>query len=133
MSPMFSLSPSHPMPLYAQLTRAIQFAIATGRLRIGEQLPTVRQLAVELRVNANTVAKVYAELERSGVLETRRGVGTFVCARHFEARNRQDPQAILGDLVDRFIEEAGAMGFSPDDLIAQLQSRRKKETKKNVQ
>jgi GntR family transcriptional regulator len=133
MSQMFSLSPSHPMPLYAQLTRAIQFAIATGRLRIGEQLPTVRQLAVELRVNANTVAKVYAELERSGVLETRRGVGTFVCARHFEARNRQDPQAILGDLVDRFVEEAGAMGFSPDDLIAQLQRRRKKETKKNVQ
>jgi GntR family transcriptional regulator len=133
MSQMFSLSPSHPMPLYAQLTRAIQFAIVTGRLQIGEQLPTVRQLAVELRVNANTVAKVYAELERSGVLETRRGVGTFVCARHFEARNRQDPQAILGDLVDRFVEEAGAMGFSPDDLIAQLQSRRKKETKKNVQ
>jgi GntR family transcriptional regulator len=133
MSQMFSLSPSHPMPLYAQLTRAIQFAIATGRLQIGEQLPTVRQLAVELRVNANTVAKVYAELERAGVLETRRGVGTFVCARHFEARNRQDPQAILGDLVDRFVEEAGAMGFSPDDLIAQLQRRRKKETKKNVQ
>jgi GntR family transcriptional regulator len=133
MSQMFSLSPSHPMPLYAQLTRAIQFAIVTGRLQIGEQLPTVRQLAVELRVNANTVAKVYAELERSGVLETRRGVGTFVCARHFEARNRQDPQAILGDLVDRFVEEAGAMGFSPDDLIAQLQRRRKKETKKNVQ
>jgi GntR family transcriptional regulator len=133
MSQMFSLSPSHPMPLYAQLTRAIQFAITTGRLQIGEQLPTVRQLAVELRVNANTVAKVYAELERSGVLETRRGVGTFVCARHFEARNRQDHQAILGDLVDRFVEEAGAMGFSPDDLIAQLQRRRKKETKKNVQ
>jgi GntR family transcriptional regulator len=133
MSQMFSLSPSHPMPLYAQLTRAIQFAIVTGRLQIGEQLPTVRQLAVELRVNANTVAKVYAELERAGVLETRRGVGTFVCARHFEARNRQDPQAILGDLVDRFVEEAGAMGFSPDDLIAQLQRRRKKETKKNVQ
>jgi GntR family transcriptional regulator len=133
MSQMFSLSPSHPMPLYAQLTRAIQFAIATGRLRIGEQLPTVRQLAVELRVNANTVAKVYAELERSGILETRRGVGTFVCARHFEARNRQDHEAVLRDLVDRFVEEAGAMGFSPDDLIAQLQSRRKKETKKNVE
>jgi GntR family transcriptional regulator len=132
MSQIFSLSPSHPMPLYAQLTRAIQFAIATGRLQIGEQLPTVRQLAVELRVNANTVAKVYAELERSGVLETRRGVGTFVCARHFEASNRQGHEAILRDLVDRFVEEAGAMGFSPDDLIAQLQSRRKKEIKKNV-
>jgi GntR family transcriptional regulator len=59
MSEIFSLSPSHPMPLYAQLARAIRFAIATGRLQVGEQLPTVRQLAVELRVNANTVAKVY--------------------------------------------------------------------------
>ena len=119
------------MPLYAQLTRAIQFAIATGRLRIGEQLPTVRQLAVDLRVNANTVAKVYAELERSGVLETRRGVGTFVCARHFEARSRQDQQEVLAELVDRFVEEAEAMGFLLDDLLNQLQSRRKKE-RKNV-
>jgi GntR family transcriptional regulator len=133
MSQMFpTISPSHPMPLYAQLTRAIQFAIATGRLRPGEQLPTVRQLAVDLRVNANTVAKVYAELERTGVLETRRGVGTFVCARQFEATSRQDHQKQLRELVDRFLAEAGAMGFSLDDLLDQLQSRRSKETKKNV-
>ena len=124
---MFSLSPSHPMPLYAQLTRAIQFAIATGRLRSGEQLPTVRQLAVELRINANTVAKVYAELERTGVLETRRGVGTFVSARHFAASQREEQERHLTELVDRFLEEAGAMGFSLDDLLDQLQSRRKKE------
>lgn len=120
------------MPLYAQLTRAIQFAIATGKLRVGEQLPTVRQLAVELRVNANTVAKVYAELERSGVLETRRGVGTFVSARHFAASHREEHEKHLAALVDRFLEEAAAMGFSSDDLIDQLQSRRKKETVKNV-
>ena len=132
MSQIFPISPSHPMPLYAQLSRAIQFAITTGRLRIGEQLPTVRQLAVELRVNANTVAKVYAELEKEGVLETRRGVGTFVCARHFDARNQPDLNKHLQELVDRFVEEAGAMGFSVDDLLDQLQSRRKKEMKKNV-
>ena len=129
---MFALSPSHPMPLYAQLTRAIQFAITTGRLRVGEQLPTVRQLAVDLRVNANTVAKVYAELERTGILETRRGVGTFVCARHFEAKTRQDHEKQLRELVERFVAEAGAMGFSSDDLLSQLQSRRKKETRKHV-
>ena len=120
------------MPLYAQLTRAIQFAIATGRLQVGEQLPTVRQLAVDLRINANTVAKVYAELERSGTLETRRGVGTFVCARHFEARNREDHGKQLSELVDRFVVEAAAMGFSLDDLLSQLQRRRKKETKEHV-
>ena len=123
---MFSLSPSHPMPLYAQLTRAIRFAIATGRLRLGEQLPTVRQLAVDLRVNANTVAKVYAELERSGILETRRGVGTFVSARHLAASHRDEHEKHLKELVDRFVEEAEAMGLSADDLLDQLQSRRKK-------
>ena len=67
-------------PIYAQLDRALRAAIATGRLRHGDQLPTVRQLAVDLRINANTVARVYAELERDGVLETRRGVGSFVRA-----------------------------------------------------
>jgi len=126
MSQILPLNPSHPMPLYAQLTRAIQFAITTGRLKIGEQLPTVRQLAVELRVNANTVAKVYAELEREGVLETRRGVGTFVGARHLEARSRQNQKEVLRELADRFVEEAAAMGFSVDDLLDQLQSRRKR-------
>ena len=115
------------MPLYAQLTRAIRFAITTGRLRVGEQLPTVRQLAVELRVNANTVAKVYAELERSGILETRRGVGTFVSARHLATSHREEHEKHLTELIDRFLEEAGAMGFSLDDLLDQLQSRRKKE------
>jgi GntR family transcriptional regulator len=129
MSQIFSLSPSHPMPLYAQLTRAIRFAIATGRLRVGEQLPTVRQLAVELRVNANTVAKVYAELERTGILETRRGVGTFVSARQFAISHREEHEKHLNELVDRFLEEAGAIGFSIDDVLEQLQSRRKKEPK----
>jgi len=132
MSQIFSLSPSHPMPLYAQLTRAIRFAIATGKLQVGEQLPTVRQLAVELRVNANTVAKVYTELERNGILETRRGVGTFVSARHFAANHREDHEKHLRELVERFIEEAGALGFSVDDLLDQLQRRRKKEPTKNV-
>src|SRR5712691_10427510 len=73
-------------PIYAQLERALRTAIATGRLRVGDQLPTVRQLAVDLRINANTVARVYAELERAGVLETRRGVGSFVRATATEAR-----------------------------------------------
>src|SRR2546423_3880431 len=69
-----------PTPIYAQLDRALRAAIATGRLKPGDQLPTIRQLAVELRVNANTVARVYAELERADVIETRRGVGSFVGA-----------------------------------------------------
>src|SRR3954447_24234908 len=120
MSQIFSLSPSHPMPLYAQLTRAITFAIATGRLRVGEQLPTVRQLAVELRVNANTVAKVYGELERAGVLETRRGIGTFVGANPPEAASRSDRERHLSALADRFLADAAALGVPADRAIAHL-------------
>lgn len=121
---MFYINPGDPTPLHAQLARAIQFAITIGKLGIGEQLPTVRQLAVDLRINANTVAKVYAELERSGVVKTRRGVGTFVSARHFEAKQKSHGDNGLRELADRFIAEAGAIGFSLDDLIDQLHRRR---------
>ena len=123
---MFHVDSRHPTPLYAQLERSIRFAIATGKLRIGEQLPTVRQLAVDLRINANTVAKVYAELERAGVLETRRGVGTFVSARPAEATSRRDRDRQLREVADHFIAETGTRGFSIDDLIEHLESRRKK-------
>lgn len=129
MSETFYLSPADPMPLYAQLSRAIKFAIATGRLNVGDQLPTVRQMAVDLRINANTVARVYTELERKGILETRRGVGTFIGARHFEADTSRHRNEHLHDFMDRLIAEAGALGFSLDDLIDQLQNRRKKERK----
>lgn len=116
------------MPLYAQLERSIKFAIVTGRLGLGEQLPTVRQMAVDLRINANTVAKVYAELERAGIVETRRGIGTFVTARQARTGARHDQEKHLRDLADRYLAEAGAHGYSLDDLIDHLQSRRKKLT-----
>lgn len=125
---MFSVNTSHPLPLYAQLEQTIRFAIATGKLREGEQLPTVRQLAVDLRINANTVAKVYTELERVGILETRRGVGTFVSANHFKASGPQDHEKRLRSLADRLIAEAEASGFSIDDLIEHLHNRRKKRS-----
>ncbi len=122
---MFQVDAKHPTPLYAQLERSIRFAIATGRLQIGEQLPTVRQLAVELRINANTVAKVYAGLERARVVETRRGVGTFVIARPNEAASRRDRDRHLRELTDHFIAETHTRGFSIDDVIEHLQRRKK--------
>src|SRR5260370_33395336 len=111
---MFQAERNHPTPLYAQLERAIRFAIATGKLRIGEQLPTVRQLAVDLRINANTVAKVYTELERAGVVETRRGVGTFISARPAEASSRRDRERGLRDVADHLVAEAGTPGVNLD-------------------
>src|SRR5712691_7930906 len=131
MGELFHINPADPTPLYAQLERAIRFAITTERLRVGEQLPTVRQLAVELRINANTVAKVYAELERAGIVETRRGVGTFVSAQPEEASfGRRDRERHLRELADHFIAETGTRGFSLDDVIEHLHSRRRKEMRK---
>ena len=73
-----AVNPQDPTPLHAQLERSIRVASGSRRIRPGDQLPTVRQLAVALRINANTVAKVYSHLERTGAVETRRGIGTFV-------------------------------------------------------
>ena len=123
---MFQVDTSHPTPLYHQLERSIRFAIATGRLNVGDQLPTVRQLAVDLRINANTVAKVYTELERSGVVETRRGVGTFVTARPNEAASPRDRERRLRELTDHFVSETHRHGFSLDDVIEHLEKRRHK-------
>src|SRR5574339_1091222 len=92
-------------PIYAQLERALRAAIATGRLRVGEQLPTVRQLAVDLRVNANTVARVYAELERAGVLETRRGVGSFVSAGPAQAHPPHERDRRLRSFITRVLAD----------------------------
>ena len=89
-------------------------------------MPTVRQLAVDLRINANTVAKVYTELERSGVVETRRGVGTFVTARPNEAASPRDRERRLRELTDHFVSETHRHGFSLDDVIEHLEKRRHK-------
>jgi GntR family transcriptional regulator len=120
---MFAIDVSDPLPLYAQLERAIRVAIATGRLRVGDRLPTVRQLAVDLRINANTVAKVYAELERAGVLGTQRGVGTFVLDVASGAATLPDRERQLMDRADRYLSEAASLGFSAHDAMAFIKTR----------
>jgi GntR family transcriptional regulator len=125
----FHINTEDPMPIYAQLERAIRFAIATERLRVGEQLPTVRQMAIDLKINANTVARVYAELERVGILETRRGVGTFVRARQdgmLKRESKQSRERELRAFADRILAETHDLGFSLDEVIDHLTSRRKK-------
>jgi GntR family transcriptional regulator len=122
-----SIDPHDRTPIYAQLERGLRAAIATGRLRAGDQLPTVRQLAVDLRVNANTVARVYADLERAGVLETRRGVGSFIsAAAPAEARPTQERARRLRAFVTRVLSDADAAGFTIADLLAELATHRHK-------
>lgn len=115
-----TIDPRDPTPIYAQLERALRAAIATGRLVAGDQLPTVRQLAVDLRINANTVARVYAELERAGVLETRRGVGSFVTAVTARAHPPREHDRRIRRFVTRMLAEADAAGFTYDELMTAL-------------
>ncbi len=112
-------------PIYSQIERGLRAAIASGRLKVGDQLPTVRQLAVELSVNANTVARVYADLERQGVLETRRGVGSFVSASPAKARSASEHQRRLKAFATRVLADADAAGFSSDELVSQLRMQQK--------
>ena len=120
---MFHIDLSDPTPVEAQLVRTIRSAIGAGVLTAGDPLPTVRQLAVDLRIGANAVARAYAELEEQRVLATQPGVGTVVCASPDEIR-REELLDELSALEDSFLREAGTLGFSLDDVIIHLDSRR---------
>ena len=122
----FDVDPTSATPIYAQLDRSIRAAIATGELQPGTQLPTVRQLAVDLAVNANTVARVYAQLERDGILETRRGVGTFVREAPSPQTTRAHREREMRDLIRRFIGDAALLGFTLPELVDQLRNEEKK-------
>jgi GntR family transcriptional regulator len=117
-----SIDSNDPTPIYAQLERALRAGIATGRLQPGDQLPTVRQLAVDLRVNANTVARVYAELERAAVIETRRGVGSFISATPAQARPPREHERRLRAFATRVLADADTAGFALDEVIAALRA-----------
>jgi GntR family transcriptional regulator len=120
-----TLDPHDSTPIYAQLERGVRAAIATGRLKPGDQLPTVRQMAVELRVNANTVARVYAELERSGMIETKRGVGSFISASPSRAHPPRDHERRVRAFVTRVLADADAHGLTVDDVIAGIRAHAK--------
>jgi len=122
--PIVSIDAHDPTPIYAQLERGFRAAIATGRLHPGDQLPTVRQLAVDLQVNANTVARVYAELERAGVIETKRGVGSFITATPAQAHPPREHERRMRAFVTRVLADADAAGFTIDDVIAALRAHR---------
>ena len=124
-----SVDPRDPTPIYAQLERGLRAAIATSRLRPGDQLPTVRELAVDLRINANTVARVYAELERAGVIQTKRGVGSFVSATPAKAHPPREHERRLRVFVTRVLADTETAGFTVDDLIAALDQYRRQASR----
>jgi GntR family transcriptional regulator len=113
----FSLAKKSGVPIYQQIQDQIRYGIASGKLRPGEQLPTVRGLAVDLGVNPNTVIRAYTELERQGVLTTEQGSGTFIAPLPAVALAPEERQAKLRILCAEFLGQAAQYGFGPDDVL----------------
>jgi GntR family transcriptional regulator len=107
------------VPVYRQLIDQVTGGMASGVLGPGDQLPTVRQVAVDLAINPNTVVRAYRELEIRGVLETQQGTGTFISEKKVK-RDEVERQRQLNQLVSEFVGRAGAGGFTVKELMEQL-------------
>lgn len=116
------IDPRDGTPLYRQIVREVERAVALGTLHAGDRLPSIRRLGRQLRVNPNTVGKAYAELEHLGLAETRHGVGTLV--RHkLVALSEVERRAIVAHLLDEALLEARRLGLDPGDLDSLIQER----------
>lgn len=107
------------VPYYKQIILQIEMAIADTRLSTGDQLPTVRSLAVELQINPNTVAKAYSQLELRGIVNTQQGTGTFISEREIRV-DEVERERILTDICQTAVSRAGTYGFTSQDVIDQL-------------
>jgi GntR family transcriptional regulator len=111
------------VPFYRQIIDQIKSAIATGRLEQGDRLPTVRQLAVDLSINPNTVSRAYTELELTGLVETQMGSGTFVGHKPVE-QDEVERRRILDQICQEFLSRASSHGFTLDDILNNLEQRK---------
>lgn len=116
----FRLDPQSGVPVYRQLIDQVQAAIATGALRVGDQLPTVRGVAVDLAINPNTVVRAYREMEVRGILDTQQGTGTFVADNQVK-HSKDERRRQLSQLVTEFVARAGSAGIRLDELLEALQ------------
>jgi GntR family transcriptional regulator len=115
----FRLDGHSGVPVYRQLIDQVQGAIAAGLLRPGDQLPTVRMVAVELAINLNTVLRAYREMEIRGILDTQQGTGTFIADRQVEP-SKEERERQLAQLVGEFVSRAGSAGLTVNELIDAL-------------
>jgi len=116
----FRLDSHSGVPVYRQLIDQVQGAIALGALRPGDQLPTVRQVAVELEINPNTVLRAYREMEIRGLLDTQQGTGTFIAEKQQTTSSKTERERRLAQLAGELVSRAGAQGFTVNDLMKEL-------------
>ena len=115
----FTLDPKSGVPFYKQIILQIEMAIADGRLNCGDQLPTVRGLAVDLQINPNTVARAYSELEIRGILLSQQGSGTFISDKKIEL-SEIERERVLAELTRTFITKVASYGFTLNEIIEYL-------------
>lgn len=115
----FALDLHTGVPVYRQLIDQVRAGVASGALVAGDQLPTVRQLAVDLAINPNTVMRAYRELELGGMLETHQGTGTFISDKKIEKKSSERDRQ-LGQMAGEFAARAGAAGFTLEELIDRM-------------
>ncbi len=119
----FKLDPKSGVPFYRQIIDQIRYGVASGSLKVGEQLPTVRALAVELKVNLNTVSKAYRELEIQNVLETQQGTGTFIGNLTIKIPG-DERVGKLKSICSEFLSIASSYGFSVDEIVRELEKKK---------
>ena len=119
----FSIDAKSGVPLYRQIIEQVKFAIARGDLEPGHQLPTVRQLAVDISINPNTVIRAYRELEIEGLLATQQGSGTFVSENQPEI-DAVEQQRMLDQIITELMARASGYGFSLDEVLEGLRQRK---------
>jgi len=111
-----SIDPDSSVPIYVQIEDRIHSLIAAGQIQPGEQLPTIRELAADIRVNLNTVARAYYELDREGVISTQRGKGTFVSGVPDQKQIERKRQKLLHSIMESALDEARKLGYSREEL-----------------
>lgn len=116
----FTLDAKSGVPFYKQVILQVEMAIADGRLVHGDQLPTVRSLAVELQINPNTVARAYSQMEIRGVVTTQQGTGTFVSDKKIQV-SEIERERLLAELTRSYVAQAGSYGIGIPDLLRSLQ------------
>jgi GntR family transcriptional regulator len=118
----FQRDPNSGVPIYRQIKDQVRYGIAAGLLRPGEQLPTVRALAVELAVTPSTVIKAYSELEQEGIIASEQGSGTFVSQSAPVTPNTAEREAKLESLCAEFLGQAARYGFAGGDVVRGIQA-----------